>query len=69
MRTANDEMGTEMNIKMRLVSNNVGVEILKWSFCKWRLIIRTNCWRRGYVENCKEQTRMVKFLTRVTENI
>lgn len=57
-----------MNIKMRLVSNNVGVEILKWDFYEWRLIIRTNCLRRGYIENCKEQTRMVKFLTRVTEN-
>lgn len=51
------------------ITNSVhkkGIELYKWDGWDWRLIIRTNCWIEGY-NNCK-QTRLVKFLKRVTEN-
>lgn len=50
-----------MNIKMRLVSNNIGVEILKWSFYEWQLIIRTNCLRRDILKTAKNKLVWLNF--------
>jgi len=58
-----------MKCKLKIIPSRIGIELFKWNdyVYDWRLIIRTNCWVEGYTKNCK-QTRLSKFLSRVTEN-